>query len=402
MKPMRILQLCNKPPYPPIDGGSKAMHNLTRGLLAGGHEVKVLCISTPKHPLDVDAIPRAYADATQIECVFVDTSMNVVDAFTDLVTMDNYNISRFFSADMDIRLIRLLSERRFDVILLESLFATPYIATIRRYTKARIVLRSHNLEHVIQERIATGERNFLKKPYRQFLARQLKKYEMAVLEQVDGVAAISPSDATKFAAHCKSTPIATIPFGVDPAEYDTPPATGTPVFFHLGSMDWLPNEEGIRWLLESVWPKVLKKHPKAKLHLAGNKMPKDLCDSDMEGATVSGRVRNALNWMATRHVMVVPLFSAGGMRVKIIEGMALGKCVISTPIGAEGIDFTDGRDILIAKTAADFAEQMIGLLEDPERATVIGKHARKLVEERYSDRRIVRDLVSFFKSLEKA
>ncbi|MEO8066633.1 MAG: glycosyltransferase family 4 protein [Flavobacteriales bacterium] len=399
---MRILQLCNKPPYPPIDGGSKAMHNITRGLLAAGHEVKVLCISTPKHTLDIDAIPKAYARATHIEGVFVDTSMNMVDAFTDLVTMDNYNISRFFSADMDIRLIRLLSERRFDVILLESLFSTPYIATIRRYTKARIVLRSHNLEHVIQERIATGERNFLKKPYRHFLARQLKKYEMAVLEQVDGVAAISPSDAEKFTSHCKSTPIATIPFGVDPEEYPVSTPTGAPIFFHLGSMDWLPNEEGVRWLLESVWPKVLKREPKARLHMAGNKMPKDLTGADTEGATISGRVRNALAWMAARHVMVVPLFSAGGMRVKIIEGMAMGKCVISTPIGAEGIEHTDGKDIILAKSPTEFADRMVELMEAPERAAIIGKNARKLVEDRYSDRRIVRDLVTFFKSLQKA
>lgn len=398
---MRILQLCHKPPYPPIDGGSKAMHNLTRGLLAAGHEVKVLCISTPKHPLEVDELPKAYVKQTAIEGVFVDTSMNVVDAFTDLITMDNYNISRFFSADMDIRLIRLLSEQRFDLILLESLFATPYIATIRRYTKSPIVLRSHNLEHVIQERIATGEKNILKKPYRQLLARQLKKYEMAVLEQVDGVAAISPSDAEKFASHCKSTPIATIPFGVDPAEYEVEAPGGTPIFFHLGSMDWLPNEEGIRWLLEHVWPKVIKKQPKARLHLAGNKMPKDMMDAAIEGVTISGRVRNSNSWMGARHVMVVPLFSAGGMRVKIIEGMAMAKCVISTPIGAEGIDHTDGENIVLARTASEFAEAMVEALEDPERTQRIGRKARKLVEERYSDGRIVRDLSAFFKSIGK-
>src|SRR5690606_6787448 len=195
---MRILQLCNKPPYPPIDGGSKAMHNLTRGLLKSGHEVKVLCISTPKQPLELNDIPKEYRRATRIEGVFVDTSVNVVDAFTDLLTADNYNISRFFSPDMDIRLIRLLSEEQFDIVQLESLFMTPYIATIRRYSRAKVVLRSHNLEYVIQDRIASGERNFLKRPYRKFLAKQLQTYEMAVLDRVDGVAAISPNDAAHF------------------------------------------------------------------------------------------------------------------------------------------------------------------------------------------------------------
>src|SRR5690606_12966604 len=133
--------------------------------------------------------------------------------------------------------------------------------------KARIVLRSHNLEHVVQERIARGERNIIKRPYRRFLAKQLHQYEMAVLDRLDGVAAISPTDAEHFAAHGTRTPIAVVPFGVDPGEYPYTDrhAPGNPVFFHLGSMDWLPNEEGIRWLLGSVWPRVVRKRPNARL-----------------------------------------------------------------------------------------------------------------------------------------
>ncbi|MBL7980705.1 MAG: glycosyltransferase [Flavobacteriales bacterium] len=401
---MRILQLCNKPPYPPIDGGSKAMHNLTRGLLAAGHEVKVLCISTPKQPLIPAELPQEYVEQTGIEGVFVDTTVNIVDAFTDLVTADNYNISRFFSPDMDIRLIRLLSEEKFDVVQLESLFMTPYIPTLRRYTNARIVLRSHNLEHVIQERIATGEKNFLKRPYRRFLAKQLEEYEMAVLDRVDGVAAISPSDAEHFMAHGTRTPVVTIPFGVEPAEYNVAPSrpTAHPGFFHLGSMDWLPNEEGIRWLLESVWPRVVRKRPKARLHLAGNKMPADLMAMELPGLTVKGRVKNAITFMASHQVMLVPLFSAGGMRVKIIEGMAMGKAIISTHIGAEGIDHTDGKNILLAKNATEFLEHILALHDAPEKAVELGEAARELVQSRYSDQRIVQDLIAFYKQLLKA
>ena len=377
------------------------MHNLTRGLLAGGHSVKVLCISTPKAPLDTAGLPEDYIDQTGIEGIFVDTTVNLVDAFTDLITADNYNISRFFSADMDIRLIRLLSEETFDVVLLESLFATPYLPTIRRYSHARIVLRSHNLEHVIQERMANSETNVFKKPYRRFLAKQLKTDEVAVLDRVDGVAAITPADAEHFIGHGSKTPITTIPFGVDPAEYPATEPAGAPVFFHLGSMDWLPNEEGIRWLLANVWPKVIKTHPKAKLHLAGNKMPKDLLALEMPGLHVNGRVPDADLYMSKRHVMVVPLFSAGGMRVKIIEGMAMGKCVISTPIGAEGISCTDGEDILLARTATEMTERIGSIIEEPERARAIGTKARQLIHDHYVNERIVRDLIAFFGELRK-
>lgn len=379
------------------------MHNLTRGLLRAGHAVKVLCISTPKQPLVMEDLPPEYAKSTRIEGIYVDTSVNLVDAFTDLLTADNYNISRFFSPDMDIRLIRLLSEEQFDVVQLESLFMTPYIATIRRYSKARVVLRSHNLEYVIQDRIATGERNFIKRPYRRFLAKQLREYEMAVLDRVDGVVAISPSDADHFKQHGTRTPLVTVPFGVDPDDYpvDDAPSAKAPSFFHLGSMDWLPNEEGIRWLLQHVWPKVLRKCPGAQLHLAGNKMPKDLIALEMEGVKVKGRVKNAISYMRKRQVMVVPLFSAGGMRVKIIEGMAMGKAVISTPVGAEGIAHRAGKNILLADTATGFAEHMVALHQDPERAVAIGTEANKLVRANYSDGPIVTELTAFYKRLLK-
>jgi glycosyltransferase involved in cell wall biosynthesis len=396
---MRILQLCNKPPWPPIDGGSKAMHNLTRGLLAAGHEVKVLCISTPKHPLDLREVPRDLRDRTHLEGVFVDTTLNAIDAFTDLITADNYNISRFFSPDVDIRLIRLLSEERFDVVQLESLFMTPYIATLRRYSEARLVLRSHNLEHVLQERIASGERNIFRKPYRKYLAKQLKRYELAVLDRVDGVAAISPADAEKFRQHGTRTPVAVVPFGVDTAEYDQDLPEGGPVFFHLGSMDWQPNEEGVRWLLDEVWPRVLRKHPDARLHLAGNKMPADLLALNLQGVTINGRVKDADRFMAERHVMVVPLFSAGGMRVKIIEGMSMGRAVISTPVGAEGIEVTDGTNIMLARTAIEFAARIGELVDHPARIRVLGRQARALIRSQYSDKRVVGELISFYRSL---
>lgn len=378
------------------------MYNITCGLIDAGHSVKVLAISTKKHPLRVADVPEDFRKQTHIEGVFVDTSLNVVDAFNDLVTADNYNISRFFSADMDIRLIQLLSRTTFDIIHLESLFTTPYIPTLRRYSKAPIVLRSHNLEHVIQERIAHNERNFVKKSYRKLLARQLKAYEYNVLGQVDGVAAITEADAQHLAAHQHSVPMATIPFAVKPQEYDLPPPKGALTFFHLGSMDWHPNEYGIRWLLDHVWPRVIQKHPQARLHLAGNRMPNDLRHGRMPGVEVKGRVPDANKYLAAHHVMLVPLFSAGGMRVKIVEGMAMGKCVISTAMGAEGINHTHGKDILIADDADAFVARMEQLLANPAEAHAIGQRAKRLIAEHHNVADTITQLVDFYQTLIKA
>ena len=398
---MRILQLCHKPPFPPIDGGTKAMHYLTKGLLGLGHEVKVICLSTPKHPLDMSKVPNDLRKRTGIEGVFVDTSMNIVDMFTDLITMDNYNISRFFSPDLDIRLIQILSKEKFDIIHLESLFMTPYLQNIRRYSNAPVILRSHNQEYLIQERLARNEKNILFRPYRKFLARQLKDHEMGVLHRVDAVAAISDEDAAKFKEYHAELKVKTIPFGVDLADYPVEPYRDgeTTEFFHLGSMDWAPNEEGVRWLVENIWPKVVANEPNARLNLAGNRMPEDLMDLELPGLKVKGRVSSARAFMNASDVMVVPLFSAGGMRVKIIEGMALGKAIISTPVGAEGIDHEHGKNIMIAKNHSEFIEHMITLARDPELRNRIGLEGRKLISRCYDNRRIVSDLVDFYKEV---
>ena len=125
------------------------MNNVTQGLLHSGHDVKIISISTYKHPFRKENYDPYFLSKTRFEAVYVETKVNVVDAFSSLVTSDNYNVNRFFSTDFDKALITAFSEEEFDIVHLESLFMTPYIATIRRLSNARIVLRSHNLEYII-------------------------------------------------------------------------------------------------------------------------------------------------------------------------------------------------------------------------------------------------------------
>ncbi len=399
---MKILQLCNKPPYPPVDGGSKAMNNLTQGLIDLGHEVHVICISTPKNKMLKGDLPRAYKQKTKVKTVFIDTSINLVDAFSDLITQDNYNISRFFSTDLDIELIKTLDEEKYDIVQLESLFMTPYITTIKRHSKAKIILRSHNLEYMIQERIASGEKNIFKKPYRRYLAKQLKQYELNILNNVDGISAISPADAKNYRQFGCKTPIVTIPFGLDLAEYelhDRKKIKGD--LFHLGSMDWLPNLEGVYWFLEKVWPAVHKSCPDITLDLAGIKMPQHMLDLELKNVTIQGKVPDALEFMARKRIMIVPLFSAGGMRVKIIEGMAMGKTIISTAIGAEGISVKDGKDILIANDAGEFVKAIKKLTKDPDLCAEIGANARETIANKYANNIFCQDLAAFYEGLLK-
>ncbi len=393
---MKILQLCCKPPRPTVDGGCIAMDNISSSLLKLGHELKIISIATHKHPFKPEEIEKSYIDQTNFEAVFVNTKINLVDAFSALVTADSYNISRFFSADFDLHLMRLLKREKFDFVHLESLFMTPYINTIRRCSKAKIVLRSHNLEYMIWKRMAESSGNPAKKVYLSLLANQLKKYEINVIQHLDGIAAISHKDAAKYKA-IGNAPVATIPFGVDIENY-TPVYDGfvkNPNFFHLGSMDWKPNLEGISWMLNSVWTETQFNN---KLVLAGRKMPNWVTNNTHRVENV-GEVSNAQEFITSNGILVVPLLSAGGIRIKIIEGMALGKTIISTSIGAEGINYTNGKDIIIANNKDEFINAFERVLNNPQMTVEIGKNARCLIETSFNNDLLAKQLIDFYQSL---
>jgi glycosyltransferase involved in cell wall biosynthesis len=401
---MRILQLCHKPPLPARDGGCIAMNNLTQGLLELGHQVKILTIFTPKHDFNPEELSVSYVENTDIEGVFVDTKINVVDAFTAFMTNDSYHINRFFSSDMDIKLDRLLRKEKFDVVHLESLFMTPYLGTIKRRSAAPVILRAHNIEHTIWEKIAFGTKNKLKKHYLHFLTRQLKEFEINMLNKVDGIATISDSDRMRMLELGVRRPIKTIAFGIHLNEYlpqPTQPLSLNQVvrLFHIGAMDWEPNLEGINWFINKIWPTVRRDFPNVELHLAGRNMPGHYFSKPQDSLFVHGEVPNSIDFMTSHDIMIVPLLSGGGIRVKIIEGMALAKTIISTTIGANGI--TDGNhpSILIADTKDEWLKHLRELMEDPNLCNQIGKEARTYAASHFDYKLITTQLTDFYTKL---
>lgn len=396
---MTILQLCLKPPLPALDGGCIAMNNITQGLLNQGHDVKIITLYTPKHDFRPDLMPDEYIEKTDIEGVFVDTRLNVMDAFANFMTSDSYNISRFFSPDMDRKIMMLLKRRKFDVIHLESLFMTPYLNTIKRFSDAPVVLRSHNLEFVIWEKIAGGTKNLARRTYLKYLSKKLREYELSALNAVDGIAAISEDDMRRFRKLGVKKPIVNIPFGIDPSAY-TPPAKQPPLsFFHLGAMDWSPNLEGTLWFMDEVWPAIHAKYPKLKFYLAGRNMPDGLKEGLPQNVVAVGEVEKATEFMNQHAVMCVPLLSGGGIRVKIIEGLALGKAVISTSLGAEGIDCEPGKNILVADTPEEWLRAVDQLMADSTLTKRLGEEGRRHVETHFDNTRIIQRLIEFYTSL---
>lgn len=399
---MKILQLCLKPPLPARDGGCIAMNNITQGLIAAGHRVKVLTIFTHKHDLNPELMSPAYLEQTGIEGVFIDTKLNAIDAYSSFMTSDSYNISRFFSTDFDIRLSKLLRKEDFDIIHLESLFMTPYVGTIRRLCTTPIVLRSHNIEYVIWEKIAAGTRNPIRRMYLKYLTKKLKKYELSMLNEVSGIAAISDEDRSRMLALGMKKPIRTVPFGIDLNSYPfDEQATSELALFHLGAMDWGPNLEGILWFLNSIWPSIHAKHPNLKMYLAGRNMSDEILRINQPNVIVVGEVEHAITFMRSKAIMVVPLLSAGGIRVKIIEGLALGRAVISTTLGAEGLDCRDGEHLLLADRPEEWVAAVDRLVENPGEIRRLGLSGRKHALAHFELNAITAQLISFYKELRR-
>ena len=397
---MKILQICSKIPFPPKDGGSIAMDILTHGLIKCGNEVKVLAINTPKHFIKEADVDASYKKKTSYQLVFIDTSVKAFDAFLNLFSDKSYNIIRFYSKEFENVLIELLSANHYDVVQLETLWVTPYVDVIRKHSKAKIVLRSQNVEYAIWERLAEASGNPLKKAYLKLLAKRLKKYELGMLNKYDGIATITELDAVSYRnSGCKS-PIIHIPFGIDTNKYRSDPAsTEFPSVFHIGAMDWMPNSDAVKWFLENVWGKVQLQHPTVKLYLAGRNMPDWMKQLNLKNVVVEGEVADSHKFINSKSIMIVPLSSGGGMRVKIIEGMALGKTIISTAIGAEGIDYENNKNILIANTENEFIEALVKCIADKAFSDAISQNAKKLIENKYDNLKICKKLSDFYQTL---
>ena len=271
---MNILLLCNKSPYPPSEGGPMAMNSVITGLLEAGHTVKVMAFNSNKYHVDADSIPEDYRQKTRIEFIDINLKLKLKEAFKNLFSDESYHVKRFISEEFKERLIQVLKNEQFDVVQLEMIYMTPYIETIREHSKATIVLRAHNVEHKIWERMAKKTVFFAKRWYINHLVRTLRKYEMGILDKVDGIAAITLTDTAYF-RRVTATPVIDLPFGVDIDKFQPVFEVGdTPSFYHIGSMNWMPNEEGIKWFLKNVWDDVTKRIPEATLYLAGRNMPR--------------------------------------------------------------------------------------------------------------------------------
>jgi glycosyltransferase involved in cell wall biosynthesis len=396
---MKVLQVSLKPPYPKVDGGCMAIAAVTEGLLANGNKVKCLTMATGKHPFQPERIPESILKNTDMESVKMDTRIKPLDAFLNLFEATSYNIDRFYSEEFEKRLLEIVKEHDFEIIILESVYCTPYIDAIRKHTETKILVRAHNVEYKIWDGLANSTNGFLRRWYLRLLASRLKNYEIYTLNKADGVLVITSLNEDQLKTDGVTAPFCVIPVGMDIKRFPKLKPIRSPKLYHIGAMDWEPNIEGVNWFVDDIWPQISSSFPDVECHLAGRKMPDYLLDEANGNLNIKGEVESVVEFVKDKPIAIVPLLSGSGMRVKIVEALALGKVVISTSLGADGIPYEDGKNMLIANTPEEFVDQIQLLTENPKLIPKIGKEARKLAETEFDQRNVGTKLTYFCQQL---
>ena len=222
--------------------------------------------------------------------------------------------------------------------------------------------------------------------------------ELKYLNSYDAMVPITSRDGDILKSLSCTLPVHVSPTGINSADfnkYNSKP--DFPSIFHIGALDWSPNQEGIEWFLKNCWKELYKEYPELKFYIAGRNAPDHIRNINEPNVVFLGEVDNAYAFMEGKAIMVVPLLSGSGMRIKIIEGMALGKSIVSTSIGSEGIETSHGENIIIADDPQNFTSGIESLLNNFDNFEAIGRNARKFIEAKYDNLSISKALTGFYK-----
>jgi polysaccharide biosynthesis protein PslH len=370
----------------PLDSGGKIRSYHIARALAKRHEVTLFTYYVPFAPDPHSELKNLFADVVTVP-LRARTGRDLFEAI-DYARLSlsklPYSIRKYSSGAVSTRLERMLSERPYDVLLCDFVGAGGVIPWDRPIPK---VVFTHNVEAMIWKRHAEVATNPL---WRMVFRRECGKMEAVekdYLTRADHVLTVSDTDSDYFGAFVSRDKITTIPTGVDidffrpQSEADEP---GQIVF--TGSMDWMPNEDGVLYFTQEIYPLILERQPRAVLWIVGRTPSariRALADASAQ-IKVTGRVDDIRPYIARAAAYVVPLRVGGGTRLKIFEAMAMGKAVVSTTIGAEGLPVTHGRDGWLADTPRDFADAVCRMLEDEPLRREMGRAARDLVASNYS------------------
>ncbi len=397
---LKVLILTHRVPFPQNGGYPIVVCNTIRGLVNLGHEVSLVSLNAKKHIHESEEKDELL-DRINYRVYDIDTSVSLFDGLLDIFSKSTYNIDRYFDEEFEKLLIRTVKNIKYDIIQFEGLFVAPYVDAVRKNCTSKLVYRAHNIEHQIWEMLAQQKTDPFKKFYLKLMAHRIKKYELLQINKFNAIAVFTGQDKNAMLHYGATVPVEMVPLGVELDHYHPDfSKTEFPSLFFLGSLDWMPNRDGIEWFLKTFHNDFVNDNLRARFYVAGNEIPEEFDDYDVMGKIfIQGEVDDGLEFVNSKSIMIVPLLSGGGMRVKIVEGMAMQKCIISTSLGAEGINYKNGVNILIANNREEFFKAIRRCIADEDYCKAVGLNARKLIEQQHDVNKVSDILVAMYQSL---
>jgi glycosyltransferase involved in cell wall biosynthesis len=394
---MRILYLSQLIPYPADAGPKTRIYHVLQYLSLAGHQLTLVAFSRAENtPETINHLRRYCEDVYTVPMV----RSRIRDAWEltkGVFSSRPFLISRDSIIDMHRLLEKLLRQQQFDAIHADQLWMAQYGLAAKMLIKdnsaPRLILDQHNAVHMVPQRLAGNTSNPVIRAFLQMESRKLVRYELKTCEEFDHVVWVTQEDrqalANKANGRSRFDRDLVIPICVDPEE--TPPvkrlSQARRITF-LGGMHWPPNALGISWFAREVWPLVRVAVPESLLTVIGKHPPESLFDQKDGNIDVTGYAYHLAPYLADTAVFIVPLQAGGGMRVKILDAWNWALPVVSTSIGAEGLHYKDGHNLLIADQPHQFASAIISVLRDPELASRLSAAGRETVQSLYNWREV--------------
>lgn len=388
--PLRIVWLKTGPLHPLDTGGKIRTYNMLRELRRK-NEVTYLSLWPAGTPAEARESADEYSQR-QIWVAWKETAKRSPKFFFELG--NNFALSSLpyaifkYRSQLWIDAIRQADDpAKHDLIVCDFLTPAVNLFAAQYRPKLPVLLFQHNVESLIWKRTAENAAG-VSKPYFKNQWQRMERFEREACGQADKVCTVSEEDATLLRDELKLTNVCgAVPTGVDIDFFKATTETRKPKsLVFLGSMDWMPNIDGVEWFAEKIWPRVKEKHPDATWKIVGRRpVPKVLALAENDPSIeVTGTVPDVRPHLAEAALMIVPLRVGGGTRIKIFEGMATGIPCLSTRIGAEGLPVTHGENHLLADEPEDFAAEIDQAFADPAATRTIGDAGRELVAKRFS------------------
>jgi sugar transferase (PEP-CTERM/EpsH1 system associated) len=376
---LNVLVIAARLPFPPRWGFATRVYHLTRQI-AARHNVTLLTYAGSADAENVERLRQEFA----VETVTRDhpsRRAKRAKQLRSLASRTPYDSLATHSADMQRLIDRVAAAQRVDVVQIES----TLLSIFRLPKDALVIVDEHNIDYEYYDRMRENERSPLRRAFYRLEQLRFRRFEQRCWREVDGCVMTSEREAAEVRQVAPETPAIGVPNGVDvdyfqPSEEPVEPRT---IVFN-GTLDYRPNLDGAAFLVEQILPRLRERHPDVRVMLVGRGSTADLESFSGPGVEVTGEVPDVRPYLARAAVVAVPIRTGSGTRLKVVEGLAMGKPMVSTTLGCEGVDVRHEEHLLIADTPETFAESLARLLDDPDYGEALGRAGRRKMVDEYS------------------